>query len=64
MEFITPYSEANKFLCEMEALLISHFNPELNVKSERVDKMRDLIVHIQNFSDVSSFLDNYFIYGC
>jgi hypothetical protein len=26
--------------------------------------MKDLIVHIQNFSDVSDFLDNYMVYGC
>lgn len=64
LEFITPYLEANKFLCQMEALLISHFNPELNVKSEQVGEMQDLIVHIQNFSDASAFLDNYMVYGC
>lgn len=64
LEFITPYIQANKLLYEMEALLISHFNPELNVKSEKVGKMKDLIVHVQNFSDVSDFLDNYIVYGC
>lgn len=64
LEFITPFSEANELLCKMEALLISHFNPELNVKSEQVREMQDLIVHIQNFSDVSGFLDDYMVYGC
>lgn len=63
LEFITPYSEANKFLCEMEALLISHFKPELNVKSEEVGEMKDLIVHIQNFSGVPDLLNDYIIYG-
>lgn len=64
LEFITPFSEANKLLREMEALLISHFNPELNVKSEQVGEMQNLIVHIQNFSDVPAFLDDYIVYGC
>ncbi|MBP2658039.1 MAG: hypothetical protein H6Q69_1071 [Firmicutes bacterium] len=64
LEFITPYNEANNLLCEMEALLISHFVPELNVKREHVDKLKDLIVHIQNFSDVSAFLNDYVVYGC
>ena len=64
LEFIIPYRESNNFLCEMEALLISHFNPELNVKREHVGKMKRLTVHIQNFSDVSDFLDDYMVYGC
>ena len=63
LEFITPYSEANNLLSEMEGLLISHFTPELNVKSEQVGDMNDIVVHIQNFSDTSSFLDNYIVYG-
>lgn len=47
----------------MEALLIFHFNPELNIKSEQVGKMEGLIVHIQNFSGVSDFLNEYIVYG-
>lgn len=64
LEFITPYSQANKYLSEFEGLLIAHFKPELNVKIEKVGELETLIVHIQNFSDVSCFLDDEMIYGC
>ncbi len=64
LEFITPYDEAEKCLGEMEALLISWFNPELNVRSEDVGRFKKLDVHIQNFSNVSDFLHDYIVYGC
>lgn len=60
LEFVTPYSKAQKFLCEMEALLISHFNPELNIKSEQVGELQNLTVHIQNFSGISFFFGRSF----
>ena len=63
LEFITPFDESKKLLSEVEALLIAHFSPELNVKNENIGSMKDLTVHIQNFSRASKFLDDYFIYG-
>ncbi len=64
LEFITPFEKAKKYLSEIEALLIDWFNPELNVKSESIGSMKYIsTVHIQNFSQVSNFLHDYFIYG-
>lgn len=63
LEFITPYNLAEKYLGEMEAFLIDRLNPELNVKSERIGEMEELgVVHIQNFSDVTMFIHDYFVY--
>lgn len=63
LEFITPFEEAQRYLGEMEAFLIDRLHPELNVKSEDVGELKDLgVVHIQNFSDVSNFMNDYFIY--
>lgn len=48
----------------MEAFLIDRLQPELNVKSETVGELKNLsVVHIQNFSDVSNFMNDFFIYG-
>ena len=47
----------------MEAFLIDRLNPELNVKNEQIGDLENLsVVHIQNFSDVSMFMHDYFIY--
>ena len=47
----------------MEAFLIDRLNPELNVKSERIGEMEELgVVHIQNFSDVTMFMHDNFVY--
>lgn len=63
LEFITPYDLAKKYLGEMEALLIDRLNPELNVRRERIWEMENLgVVHIQNFSDVTKFMHDYFVY--
>lgn len=63
LEFITPFEEAKRYLGEMEAFLIDRLQPELNIKSEAIGELKDLgVVHIQNFSDVSDFMDDYFIY--
>lgn len=63
LEFIQSYDEAKKYLGEMEALLIAWFKPELNIRKETAGEMKDLsIVHIQNFSDVSDFLNDYMVY--
>lgn len=64
LEFIEPFSEAERYLSEMEAFLIAWFNPELNIKSEKIGEMRDLgVVHIQNFSEKLTFLNDYMVYG-
>lgn len=40
----------------------NRLNPELNVKSENVGELEDLSqVHIQNFSEVSNFMNDYFV---
>jgi hypothetical protein len=63
LEFITPYSIAERYLGEMEALLIERLNPELNVKSERMGELKNLsVVHIQNYSGISSFMNDFFVY--
>ena len=63
LEFITPYNLAEQYLGEMEAFLIDRLNPELNSRSERVGELQDLsVVHIQNFSNVSGFMRDYFVY--
>lgn len=62
LEFITPLEDAQKYLSEMEAFLINRLNPELNVKSENVGELENLSqVHIQNFSEVSNFMNDYFV---
>lgn len=63
LEFITPYNLAEKYLGEMEAFLIDRLNPELNVKSEKIGELEELdVVHIQNFSDMTLFMHNCFLY--
>ena len=63
LEFITPFEEAQRYLGEMEAFLIDRLHPELNVKSEDAGELKDLgVVHIQNFSDITYFMNDYFIY--
>lgn len=63
LEFITPYSLAEKYLGEMEAFLIDRLNPELNSKSERIGDLENLsVVHIQHFSNGSMFMHDYFVY--
>ena len=55
---------SKRYLGEMEAFLIDRLQPELNVKSETVGELKNLsVVHIQNFSDVSNFMNDFFIYG-
>ena len=63
LEFITPYSMAERYLGELEAFLIERLNPELNIKSENVGELKDLReIHIQNSSGISSFMNDYFVY--
>lgn len=63
LEFITPYNLAEKYLGEMEAFLIDRLNPELNIKKEQIGELENLsVVHVQNFSNVSMFMHDYFVY--
>lgn len=63
LEFIAPYDMAEKYLGEMEAFLIDRLNPELNVKNEQIGDLENLsVVHIQNFSNVSMFMHDCFLY--
>lgn len=62
LEFINPYNDAKNYLDEMEALLISHFKPELNARNEKTKIINSVNVHIQNFSNVSRFLNDYFVF--
>lgn len=63
LEFITPFEEAQRYLGGMETFLIDRVQPELNVKSEDVGELKDLgVIHIQNFCDVSNFMNDYLIF--
>lgn len=63
MVFAVPHNLAEKYLGEMEAFLIDRLNPELNVKSEKIGELEELdVVHIQNFSDMTLFMHDCFLY--
>ncbi len=61
LEWVHPYEDAEQLLGDLEAQLIFHFKPELNIqlKKKPVAKFRPQI-HIQNFSDFSNFLNDVF----
>jgi len=62
LEFINPFEESEKYLNDIEALLIAHFNPELNIKPEKIRYINDLsAIHIQNSTDKSTFLNMLFV---
>lgn len=63
MEFISPLSKAKKLLSNTEALLISWFNPELNLKTEDMGNMRSTSIFIENWSDISKFLHGFVVEG-
>ena len=63
LEFISPLSKAKKLLSNTEALLISWFNPELNIKTEDMGTMRYTSIIIENWSNVSKFLHGFFVEG-
>ena len=56
LEFIRTYKLAKRYLTEMEALLITYFKPELNERKEKYSKLANLVIHVQNFTDVSDYL--------
>lgn len=63
LEFIDPFKKANKYLDDIEALLIEHFKPELNIKLEKRHYIEDLsVMHIQNLTDKSTFLNDYMLF--
>ena len=62
LEFISPYSRAERYLSEMEAYLIERLNPELNKKKEPLHLLENMSgVMIQNFSDECTFMRNCFV---
>lgn len=64
LEFILPYEKAKNYLDWMEGFLIDRLNPELNDKQQYIGEMEKVsLVHIQNFSEVSNFMDDMFIYA-
>jgi len=63
LEFIQPFDEAEKYLNEMESLLIRWFNPELNVRCGNMGMMKQMFIHIQNFTESSDFLNDYMVQG-
>lgn len=63
LEFISPLEKAKQYLSNFEAKLIEYFGPELNVRQEQVGELKNINIHIQNFSGTSDFLDNYFVYS-
>lgn len=64
LEFILPYEKAKNYLDWMEGFLIEKLHPELNDRQENMGEMSKIsLVHIQNFSDVSDFMNDRFIYA-
>ena len=62
LEFISPYSRAERYLSEMEAYLIERLNPELNKKKEPLHLLENLSsVLIQNFSEENAFMKDFFV---
>lgn len=62
LEFITPYEEAKRYLNGVEGFLIDRLNPELNTRKEKIDIFEEVSqIHIQNFSEVSDFMDDFFV---
>lgn len=62
LEFVTPYENAKRYLNGAEAFLIAHFDPELNVRKEKMGIFEGVSqIHIQNFSGVSDFMKDYLV---
>lgn len=64
-EFIIQFKEAQRYLSELKAFLIDGLHSKLNVNSEYAGELKELgvvQVYIQNFSDVSNFMNDYFVY--
>ncbi|MFZ5945667.1 MAG: hypothetical protein ACOYVD_16355 [Bacillota bacterium] len=63
LEFIYQLTKAKELLNNTEALLISWFNPELNIRTEDMGNMRCCSICIENWSEKSNFLHGYFVEG-
>ena len=62
LEFIFPYEKARNYLDWMEGFLLEKLHPELNDRLEYVGEMEKVsTVHIQNFTDVSDFMNDIFL---
>lgn len=62
LEFISTFNGAEKMLLEVEASLIYYFKPELNViNKKRANYDMNSLIHIQNNSQKSYFLNDKFI---
>jgi hypothetical protein len=63
IEWIYPDSLAEEILNSFEAKLIFELQPELNDLLKKSDKSTfNTLIHIQNFTNETHFLDNYFIF--
>jgi hypothetical protein len=62
---VQPLDRAKELLASMEAQLIFSLKPELNTQHVYKDNATWPlnVIHIQNFSDVSSFLHDEFCYA-
>jgi len=64
LEWVKPLERAHELLASVEAQLIYEFKPELNTQHVSRNNARwPLQIHIQNFSGVSRYLNDYFCYA-
>lgn len=62
LEWVHPYSAADKILKSIEAQLIYHFKPELNIQSKNNYNVETpFSLHIQNFTGQSNYLNDYIL---
>jgi hypothetical protein len=63
LEWVKPLATAESLLASIEAQLIFEFKPELNTHHVHADNAKwPVILHIQNFSSVTSFLSDKFCF--
>ena len=61
LEFISNLRDANILLDKIEKMLISYFQPELNIMSRQYENSPlNTTIHIQNF--ITNFLNDVFVY--
>lgn len=62
LEYVYPLEKAKFILSKIEAGLIYHFQPALNIQHKSKENYKiSSQIHIQNFTEHSIFLDNQFV---
>lgn len=63
VEWVSPYERASQLLARTEAMLVYHFQPELNTQLKSVPQKFQLSsIHIQNVCGRTSFLHDEFVF--